>query len=145
MKRLTIKEGNTIFVKEEYGEKVRKTGFCCFGEHPTSNYSNCDSGYCGMEKLYNYEELEDQGFLIKLPCTIGQTVYEVQNLRKRIQSLEITSIIFHDLSYPYFCWKLKDDSGVYQNIKGFSITEIGETVFLTKEEAEEKLIEIMIF
>ena len=41
----------------------------------------------------------------------------------------------------YFEWKLKDRGGIYQNISGFHISELGEKVFLTKEEAEDKLKE----
>ena len=41
----------------------------------------------------------------------------------------------------YFEWKLKGRGGIYQNISGFHISEIGEKVFLTKEEAENKLKE----
>jgi len=28
-----------------------------------------------LEKLYEYEELEEQGLLIKLPCAIGDDLY----------------------------------------------------------------------
>ena len=45
-----------------------------------------------IDKLAEYEDSEELGRLIILPCAAGDTVYEVQKTRKRIQPYEIISI-----------------------------------------------------
>lgn len=59
MERLTqrVKEG--ILVKESHGENSIKTLYQCFGDNPNENYSNCEEGYCAMEKLADYEDAEE--------------------------------------------------------------------------------------
>lgn len=80
-------------------------------------------------------------FIIKLPCGIGTVVYEVQEVRERIQALQIIGIHIGLNNDIYFEWELKGRGGIYQNISGFHISELGKNVFLTKEEAEDKLKE----
>ena len=93
------------------------------------------------EKLKYYEDLEEQGRLIELPCAVGDTVYEVQEIRKRIQEYTVISIHYSHSSI-LIGWEIKDGNGIYSNLNGFEASAIGKTVFLTKEEAEAKLIEL---
>lgn len=89
-----------------------------------------------IDKLAEYEDLEEQGLLIRLPCKVGDTVYEVQQLRKRIQPYKIVSIYISRCSV-LFGWEIKDGKGIYSNVNGFCDYAIGKTVFLTKAEADE--------
>ena len=91
-----------------------------------------------LEELKHYKDLEEQGRLITLPCKIGDTVYEVQETRKRIQEYTVISV-HHSHCSTLFGWTLKDGKGVYSNLNGFEEHAIGKTVFLTKEEAEATL------
>ena len=99
--------------------------------------------YPAIEKLADYEDLEEQGLLMKLPVPLGTTVYTL-------------STIF-DCIYDYDCksdqkWKCKEDIPCEYEKKSYHIKEtefgfvmahsIGETVFLTREEAEKKLVEM---
>lgn len=99
--------------------------------------------YPAIEKLADYEDLEEQGLLMKLPVPLGTTVYTL-------------STIF-DCIYDYDCksdqkWKCKEDIPCEYEKRSYHIKEtefgfvmahsIGETVFLTREEAEKKLVEI---
>lgn len=68
MERLTERTALGILVKENYEKKSLKTLYSCYGEKPNSYYSNCEEGYCAMEKLADYEDAEEQGRLFKLPC-----------------------------------------------------------------------------
>ena len=68
---------------ERLSEFVLKTLYLCYGQRPTEHYSNCAEGYCAVEKLMEYEDMEDTETLIQLPCQIGQTVYKIQELRKK--------------------------------------------------------------
>ena len=88
------------------------------------------------EKLKQYEDLEEQGRLLRLPCKVGDTVYKIT--RNFISEYKIIS----ETIYPYsiqFNWQCT--KGIYGNLVGFADLEIGKTVFLTREEAETKLKE----
>ena len=90
-----------------------------------------------LEELKSYKDAEKQGLLVRLLCKVGDTVYVPT--RNFISELRITvvSVYTHGV---YFRWML--DSGIYPNLSGFSKSELGKTVFLTREEAEKKLEEM---
>lgn len=90
-------------------------------------------------KLKEYEDLEEQGRLIKLPCKVGDIVYEANADRNIVSEFEVISIVIYSYSIQ-FNWQLID--GIYKNVVGFSDFDIGKTVFLTKSEAEAKLEEL---
>lgn len=95
--------------------------------------------YPAIEKLATYEDLEEYGLLVRLPCKVGDTVYVPT--RNFVSELRITlmSVDTNDMAM-YFSWLL--NSGIYPNLDGFSGYELGKTVFLTREEAEKKLKEM---
>ena len=89
------------------------------------------------EKLKKYEDAEEQGRLLRLPCKVGDTVYKIT--RNFISEYKVISVTI----YPYsiqFNWQCT--KGIYGNLVGFADREIGKTVFLTREEAEAKLKEM---
>lgn len=90
-----------------------------------------------FKKLADYEDLEEQGLLVRLPCKVGDTVYVPT--RNFVSELRITmvSVNMHE---AYFSWML--NSGIYPNLDGFSKSKLGKSVFLTREEAEKKLDEM---
>lgn len=84
-------------------------------------------------KLAEYENLEEQGKLIKLPCKVGDTVYF------KVQSGEYAEAEVRDFTYFLtcgFCIVVTSEKFGKQNIP---FTDFGKTVFLTKEEAEAAL------
>lgn len=88
-------------------------------------------------KLKNYEDAEEQGLLLRLPCKIGNRVYAVT--RDFISEYTICSVEVYNEGF-FFCWKC--EKGIYINIRGFTNYQIGEDVFLTKEEAKQSLAEM---
>lgn len=88
------------------------------------------------ERLKRYKALEELGRMVELPCAVGDIVYEVQMSRKRIQPFEITSVNLGRAGTLFFNWRLKNGTGIYNNLKGFGLSQLGKTVFLTREEAE---------
>lgn len=80
---------------------------------------NCDCGIVEdmVKKLADYENLEEQGKLIKLPCKVGDTVYHVA--QGKIVEVSNVDLFFLLLS-------------VAEN-------RFNNSVFLTKSEAEAKL------
>lgn len=89
-----------------------------------------------LDKLADYEDAEEQGLLIKLPCKVGDMVYEANIGRKMISTYKVTSIVIMTGSRNYG-WELID--GIYSNLNGFNEYALGKTVFLTREEAEKAL------
>lgn len=98
-----------------------------------NGYSKC------CNKLADYEDLEEQGLLVRLPCKVGDIVYVPT--RNFISELRIT-LVSVDTSdgAMYFSWML--NAGIYPNLDGFSGYELGKTIFLTRKEAEKKLEEM---
>ena len=90
-----------------------------------------------VEKLAEYEDLEEQGLLLRLPLKIEDKVYSVT--RDFISEYTICSIEKYNEGF-FFNWKC--EKGIYINVRGFTEYDIGKTVFLTKAEAEQKLKEM---
>lgn len=85
-----------------------------------------------MKRLAHYEDLEDQGRLMELPCKVGDIVWIIRNYRgiKRAQQGTIYEM--------YFTKEMK----LMITVKYIGRGEFGKTVFTNKEEAEAKLAEI---
>ena len=94
--------------------------------------SNCNQfGRNGAYyKLQHYEDLEEQGRLIKLPCKIGDTVWIPNFITYWPSRFKVNDIT------------IKIDIENTQVGFDVDIVDIGKTVFLTKEEAEAALKEV---
>lgn len=99
-----------------------------------------------LKKLADYEDLEKQGRLIKLPCKVGDTVWD--NDYGRPCAYTITAFSFGECE-EYICEPVTTKEAVfyYSNSSGsitgsFAEREIGKSVFLNKSEAEAKLKEL---
>ena len=139
MERLTERTAVGILVKENYEKESLKTLYSCYGEKPNSYYSNCEEGYCAMEKLADYEDLDEQGRLIKLPCKVGDTVYAIgfNNNKPIIYESVVLSILITEKEIAF---NVKvDEFGINSKLKQ---SMFDKTVFLTKSEAEAKLKEL---
>lgn len=98
-----------------------------------------------LEELKSYKDLEEQGLLVRLPCKVGDMVWD--NDFGYPESYEIKAF-----SYGYCDSYVEPDIEdeiifYYENytasITGaFPMSELGKTVFLTREEAAKKLDEI---
>ena len=96
-------------------------------------------------KLKDYEDLEEQGRLIKLPCKVGDTVYVNGVLgcgeaeRYRVIRVDYHSTLGTGKNEFYIEALLCTDP---DSSIGFYDKWFGKTVFLTKSEAEAKLKEL---
>lgn len=85
-------------------------------------------------KLKDYEDLEEQGRLVKLPCKKGDTVYNItwwDDVQEKV--------LVKGKSYYRTVHKHKVTKSTFSYL---DIDEFGKTVFLTKAEAEAKLKEL---
>ena len=91
------------------------------------------------EKLKEYEDLEEQGLLLRLPCKVGSTLY--QPISNRINEYKVIGLCF-DITRNEFMYEVAYQIGLewYKTTCDFDC--INKTVFLTKEEAEKKLKEM---
>ena len=88
-----------------------------------------------LGKLAEYEDLEEQGLLLRLPCKVGDTVFKLKRHNYCV------GICHKDIS----CSECRANTPfgiVERKFKLNELKEIGKTVFLTKEEAEQKLKEM---
>lgn len=96
--------------------------------------------------LGHYEDLEEQGLLLKLPCKVGDTVYaycsEFGILPYVVDCIVINEhITFQCSSYSN---PIGDCPSECLDEIEPDITDFGKTVFLTQAEAEQKLKEMKL-
>lgn len=106
-----------------------------------------DQKEAAYKKLKAYEDLEEQGRLVILPCKVGDTVYCIFN---RYTKCTFNNEEFDECSCQgceYECDSKKEN--YVQDMRAYSLDWIvtnlknfGKTVFLTKSEAEAKLKEL---
>ena len=93
-----------------------------------------------LRKLCEYEDLEEQGLLLRLPCKVGSTLY--QPISNRINEYGVIGLCF-DIHRNKFMYEVAYQVGLewYKTTCDFDC--INKTVFLTQEEAEQKLNEML--
>ncbi len=110
---------------------------------PHMQEDNCSCLQEVLEKLGQYEDAEEQGLLLRLPCKVGDTVYTLDYI--------------YECDCDYECvefdaYKCEEDVPCEHQYKEYRVKEtkfqiqmlavLGKTVFLTKEEASQKLAEM---
>lgn len=101
-----------------------------------------------FKKLATYEDLEEQGLLVRLPVKIGDDIYKIPSktnydlnvlngykANNRVYHQKVYSIVFSQRGWFVQCDK---DSIHAPNVICVDV-EYGKTWFLTREEAEKKL------
>ena len=94
-----------------------------------------------IDKLGEYEDAEENGLLVRLPCKVGDLLYEAGEseiytyIVDEIHVEQDSKVIVYALEYD------ADLHRVYQNGYEYDNYEFGKTVFLTREEAGKALEE----
>ena len=96
-----------------------------------------------LRKLKDYEDLEERGRLIKLPCKVGDKIFlDFAGFGKYVDKFTVKDFhldCFKNGETTLFCDYESNDKTLSGQI---DVTEFGKTVFLTKSEAEAKLKEL---
>lgn len=126
MNRLTENVLGNIQLKACGNDFCKET---CAEHDEETSCNNCPIQKA-FEKLAEYEDLEEQGRLLKLPCGVGGIVYTIYSdedgpfIREaKIEEVSIHHRIWVDSMY-------------------FDYDDFGKTVFLTRKEAEDRLTEM---
>lgn len=138
MRLTTRKYGEIVSSKKE----IHCSNFC---NNCSQGSGNCEYVKDMIEKLAEYEDLEEQGLLVKLPCEYGTIVYVVgtrclagEEPDKGCDSVDCEECIYNK---TYIIFERKVDNNLMCNliIKDYSPFAMNDNVFLTREAAEEAL------
>lgn len=97
------------------------------------------------ERLKHFEDLEEKGLLLKLPCKVGDTVYSYEEFyvdEDELVEYQIRDICIDNgsnIRYSAIGTYISDEGEEICVDMDFELRNIGESVFLTKEEAEKEL------
>ena len=83
------------------------------------------------KKIGEYEDLEEQGLLVKLPCKVGDTVYYIDD-----------GEIYWDKVYSIDLRKEKGEFVFCIGCMDYKEDDFGKIAFTSKEEAEKALAEM---
>lgn len=135
MERLT--ERNPLWIDDEMWERACEP--------------DCEEIDAVYRKLKEYEDAEEQGLLLRLPCGIGTDIYYIpseENFRLNLLDGHVEeNRVFHQtvdrITFKKNGWYMECDSDLeYGTWRILLDTSYGVTWFLTSEEAEAKLKEM---
>ncbi len=146
MERLTKWEDGSITYNEK---RELECGEYC--DSCSQGAGNCKTVENMIKKLATYEDLEEHGFLVRLPCKVGDDIYVIPSQSiyginivngfeklNRVYHQHIGSITFFD---NHWYATSREEYGVY-NEKVLNDIAYGITWFTDYEEAEKKLEEM---
>ena len=130
---------------DRWTERFTSDGEKAIAIHDGSDFPDvCFEGereYDVMNALAEYEDLEEQGLLVRLPCKVGTEVFcyfpgDSHCTKCQIKKIEIRPTIFGKICY--FAEPVAQRGCCFR----YFDTEFGKVIFLTREEAEKKLEEM---
>lgn len=146
MKRLTKRIGSKVFMSHD-NCVYKNTSLAC-------NITTCYN--VALNRLAEYEDMEEQGLLVRLPCKVGDTVYWIMECSCRNIDGVYSKCEFYGYEPDYgadceICnrpegtkcphqYRISAGRAKEQNILMIA-RNLGKTVFLTREEAEKALEE----
>ena len=123
----------------EQGLVIKCVG--CIDEKYCYSEIGCDAIYDALEKLKEYEDLEEQGRLLVLPCKVGDKLYLLQENNRKHEVVEVEVDRFE-----YAKYRVPRLEIYFTNASGFETClldgTLNEGVFLTKAKAEKALAEM---
>lgn len=134
-----------LTVRDEYGN-ADIIGVLSSDIQLNLNYKDFNRVTDALNKLADYEDAEEQGLLLRLPCKVGDWLYYVIFDFNAIVPVRLNDVIMSFIgidrySCQYNCCCFDECGDVYEDFE-FDTDDIGKTVFLTKEEAEQALAEM---
>lgn len=135
MERLTMPN------KKYYGDNEHLREMCYMGFDGDCKYPTC--GGCPILELYrklsDYEDLEEQGLLVKLPCRVGDLVYFIKSAFSMAAfpiDAKVVSIRGINCDGEVMYLAITNYNKLDRH---FTSVDVGKTVFLTKESVKKAL------
>lgn len=128
MKRLTIYRNGDLEINCKNCPEEKR----CRREE----FTESDCAYFLIKRLAEYEDMEEQGLLVRLPCKVGDTVYDISEFVERTPCPEM---------YEYYADYIgigKSDDGrtvISIDCTDFYMDDFGKIVFTSREAAEKAL------
>lgn len=124
MERLTKRDFSRITYNER--RSIMCSSYC---DNCSKGTGDCNTMKKMINRLAEFEDLEEQGLLVRFPCPIGTTVWDIYGMGIR---KNVVSGIEYGKDGRWFLWANEDEW----------LGELNVVVFLTREEAENKLEEL---
>ena len=139
--------------RTEYGIVGNNKKVTNYPLYKVAKYDELDHGITGQcfDKLADYEDLEEQGLLLRFPCRIGANVYFVPSetnyklniLQGHPESNRVYHQIVDRITLTPNGWYLECDKDIEYATDHIFIDKLyKETWFFTQAEAEQKLKEM---
>ena len=138
MERLTDKNDVGSYFYPKCFEK-------CDGLGASSKCDNCEIMTSVCEKLGKYEDLEEQGRLIKLPCKVGNTVYRYVEEKGCVLEYTVWNIsmsAYESGGIDIVIEGCAESEDEVEDEFSLSLIDFKNEFFNTKSEAEQKLKEM---
>ena len=136
MERLTDKNADGNYFYPKCFEK-------CDGLGASRKCDNCEITTSICEKLGKYEDLEEQGRLVKLPCKIGDIIYRVNaGAKEPVIKMIVLQVNYKQLREDRIIIRIDAMNDNDMGESCYLLEDFGKNVFITKSEAEAKLKEL---
>ena len=130
MERLTVKWSDKVYDTFDPVDVVDN-------EYSKANYNKI------LTKLGEYEDLEEQGRLIKLPCKIGDIIYRVNaGAKEPVIKMIVLQVNYKQLREDRIIIRIDAMNDNDMGESCYLLEDFGKNVFITKSEAEAKLKEL---
>lgn len=139
------------WLKEMQGPAMSEAELYCAGScygtgemaYSSPEYYALDEAINALEQLKEYQQLEEQDRLIKLPCKVGDKIYSIYRcFDDGVQELIVKGIHMHSYTPTKTILYIEFESDDQRCCGKLRAEELGRTLFLAKGEAEEKLKEL---
>ena len=136
MERLTDRNADGDYFYPKCFEK-------CDGLGASRKCDNCEITTSICEKLGKYEDLEEQGRLIKLPFKIGDIIYRVNaGAKEPVIKMRVLQVNYKQLREDRIIIRIDAMNDNDMGESCYLLEDFGKNVFITKSEAEAKLKEL---
>lgn len=127
MERLT--ERNPLWIDDEMWERACEP--------------DCEEIDAVYRKLKDYEDAEEQGLLLRLPCKVGDTLYRVnKGAKEPVIMMRVIQLYIKQIHKDGTVMRIDAINDADMGESCYLPCDIGERIFLTREEAEAKLKEM---
>lgn len=127
MERLT--ERNPLWIDDELWERACEP--------------DCEEIDAVYRKLKDYEDAEEQGLLLRLPCKVGDTLYRVnKGAKEPVIMMRVIQLYIKQIHKDRTVMRIDVINDTDMGESCYLPCDIGERIFLTREEAGAKLAEM---